>query len=80
MSKGWQTNSFDSQVVPIILGDPKDTLELRNKLLEYGILVGAVRPPTVPKNSSRLRFSFHAGVGEGKVEKILGILNSWKKR
>jgi len=77
---GWQTNSFDSQIVPIILGDPKDALELRNKLLEYGILVGAVRPPTVPQNSSRLRFSFHANVGEKKVEEILRLLNSWKKR
>lgn len=77
---GWQTNAFDSQIVPIILGDPKDALELRNKLLEYGILVGAVRPPTVPQNSSRLRFSFHADVGEKKVEEILGLLNSWKKK
>ena len=80
VNQGWQTNSFDSQIVPIILGTPKDALELRNKLLEYGILVGAVRPPTVPQNSSRLRFSFHAGVNEEKVEEILGILNSWKKR
>ncbi len=77
---GWETNIFDSQIVPIILGDPKDALELRNKLLEYGILVGAVRPPTVPQNSSRLRFSFHAGVSEQKVEEILELLNSWKKR
>jgi 8-amino-7-oxononanoate synthase len=77
---GWQTNAFDSQIVPVILGDPKDALELRNKLLEYGILVGAVRPPTVPQNSSRLRFSFHADVGEKKVEEILRLLNSWKKR
>lgn len=77
---GWQTNAFDSQIVPIILGDPKDALELRNKLLEYGILVGAVRPPTVPQNSSRLRFSFHADVDEKKVKEILGLLNSWKKK
>jgi 8-amino-7-oxononanoate synthase len=80
VNEDWKTNSFDSQIVPIILGDPKDALELRNKLLEYGVLVGAVRPPTVPKNSSRLRFSFHAGVGEEKLEEILGILNSWKKK
>ena len=79
-NSGWQTNSFDSQIVPIILGDPKDALELRNKLLEHGILVGAVRPPTVPQNSSRLRFSFHAGVKEEKVDELLGILNSWKRR
>ena len=77
---GWQTHAFDSQIVPVIVGDPKDALELRNKLLEHGILVGAVRPPTVPQDSSRLRFSFHAGVGEEKVEEIITLLNSWKQK
>ena len=75
---GWHTHAFDSQIVPVIVGDPKDALELRNKLLEHGILVGAVRPPTVPQDSSRLRFSFHAGVGEQKVEEIITLMNSWK--
>jgi len=77
---GWQTHTFDSQIVPVIVGDPKDALELRNKLLEHGILVGAVRPPTVPQDSSRLRFSFHAGVGEEKVEEIITLLNLWKQK
>ena len=79
-NEGWQTNNFDSQIVPVILGEPKDVLELRNKLLEHGILAGAVRPPTVPQNSSRLRFSFHAGVEEQKVEEIITLMNSWKQK
>lgn len=79
-NKGWQTHNFDSQIIPLILGNPEDTLELRNKLLEHGILVGAVRPPTVPQNSSRLRFSFHAGIDDQKIEKIISILDSWKKK
>jgi len=79
-SGGWETNTFDSQIVPVILGNPDDTLELRNKLLEHGILVGAVRPPTVPQNSSRLRFSFHSGVGETHLDEIMSILNSWQRR
>lgn len=80
VSSGWQTHGFDSQIVPVILGDPKDTLELRNKLLDHGIWVGAVRPPTVPANSSRLRFSFHAGVGEEKVAEIITLMNAWKSK
>jgi 8-amino-7-oxononanoate synthase len=79
-AQSWRTNDFDSQIVPVIVGDPKDVLELRNKLLEHGILAGAVRPPTVPQNSSRLRFSFHAGVGEQKVGEIITLLNSWKQK
>ena len=78
--EGWHTHAFDSQIVPVIVGTPKDALELRNKLLEHGILVGAVRPPTVPQDSSRLRFSFHAGVGEDKVEEIITLMNSWKQK
>ncbi len=77
---GWQTNAFDSQIVPVIVGDPKDALELRNKLLEHGILAGAVRPPTVPQNSSRLRFSFHSGIGEDRVDAIMTIMNSWQQK
>jgi 8-amino-7-oxononanoate synthase len=77
---GWQTNDFDSQIVPVIVGDPKDTLELRNKLLEHGILAGAVRPPTVPQNSARLRFSFHSGIGEDQVNTIIKIMNAWKQK
>ena len=77
---GWQTNDFDSQIVPVIVGDPKDALELRNKLLEHGILAGAVRPPTVPQNSSRLRFSFHSGIGEDQVDAIMTIMNAWKQK
>lgn len=77
---GWQTHAFDSQIVPVIVGDPKDALELRNKLLEHGILAGSVRPPTVPQDSSRLRFSFHAGVEEEKAEEIIILFNSWKQK
>ena len=79
-NEGWQTNTFDSQIVPVIVGDPKDVLELRNKLLEHGILAGAVRPPTVPQNSSRLRFSFHAGVEEQNMKEIITLMNLWKQK
>ena len=79
-NEGWETHAFDSQIVPVIVGDPKDALELRNKLLEHGILTGAVRPPTVPQNSSRLRFSFHAGVTEDQVEAMITLMNSWKQK
>lgn len=77
---GWQTHAFDSQIVPVVLGDPKEALELRNQLLEHGIWAGAVRPPTVPQNSSRLRFSFHSGIGEGQVDEIIQVMNAWRKQ
>ena len=78
--EGWQTNEFDSQIIPLILKDPKYTIEIRNKLLDHGILTGAVRPPTVPQNSSRIRFSLHSGVSEQDVEDILRVLSQWKSQ
>lgn len=78
-AEGWETHTFDSQIVPVIVGDAKDTLELRNHLLDHGIMAGAVRPPTVPANSSRLRFSFHSGVTEEQVDELIGLMKTWKR-
>ena len=44
-------------IVPIVIGDPGQTLALSKRLEERGLLVGAIRPPTVPQGSSRLRIS-----------------------
>jgi 7-keto-8-aminopelargonate synthetase-like enzyme len=42
-------------IVPITIADPKAAIEVASRLLERGFLVGAIRPPTVPRNTSRLR-------------------------
>jgi len=44
-------------IVPIILGDPDRTVRVAAKLEERGFLVGAIRPPTVPDGTSRLRIT-----------------------
>ena len=56
-----------------------ETIVLRDRLLEKGILVGAVRPPTVTRNTSRLRISLHTGVEESLVDELISLLNKWKK-
>jgi 8-amino-7-oxononanoate synthase len=75
---GWSTNPFDSQIVPVIIGDPDRTLALQNHLQAQGILLGAVRPPTVPANSSRLRVSLHTGVTREHLDEFLKWLNAWR--
>ena len=64
-------------IVPILIGDPVKTLELRNTLLQQGIMVGAIRPPTVPPQTSRLRISLHTGVNRQTLEELEGILEPW---
>jgi 8-amino-7-oxononanoate synthase len=44
-------------IVPIILGDPAEALSQARALEEEGFIVTAIRPPTVPHGSSRLRIS-----------------------
>jgi 8-amino-7-oxononanoate synthase len=66
-----------SPIVPVLIGDPVKTLELRNSLLQQGIMVGAVRPPTVPRHTSRLRISLHTNVTEDALEELGVILKPW---
>ncbi len=76
---GWETNNFDSQIVPLILGQAKMIESLSRFLGEKGILVSAIRPPTVAKDSSRLRFSIHSGITRQNLNEILELLNQWRK-
>ena len=56
-----------SAIVPIVLGEAKRTLAVSAALEEAGFLVGAIRPPTVPAGTSRLRVTFSAAHGEADV-------------
>ena len=49
-----------SSIVPVILGDPKRALTASTLLEDEGFLVTAIRPPTVPDGTARLRFTFSA--------------------
>ncbi|MGZ6095725.1 MAG: aminotransferase class I/II-fold pyridoxal phosphate-dependent enzyme, partial [Polyangiales bacterium] len=47
-------------IVPLILGDAARTVEVSRRLLELGLFVQAIRPPTVPRETSRLRLTVQA--------------------
>lgn len=50
----------ESQIIPIIIGDAAKTLRLSMNLIKRGFFVPAIRPPSVPENTSRLRISLNA--------------------
>lgn len=54
------SNDVHSAIIPIIIGDEELALEISNKLLEKGILIPAIRYPTVAKGKARLRASLMA--------------------
>ena len=48
------------QIVPLIVGDERDALRLCQAALERGVFAQAIRPPTVPAGTSRLRLAVMA--------------------
>lgn len=63
-----------SAIQPLVVGAAAQALELSRALRERGILIAAIRPPTVPPGSSRLRITLSAGHTAGQVDQLLGIL------
>lgn len=60
IEQGWNLMPSETPIQPIVLGDSTTAMALSRALLEQGILVTAIRPPTVPKGSARLRITFSA--------------------
>jgi 8-amino-7-oxononanoate synthase len=57
-----------SPIVPVVIGDESAALEAARILMERGFLVPAIRPPSVPPGSSRLRVTVSAAHSEQQVE------------
>lgn len=63
---------YDSPILPLIIGDPEITLQVAAQLAEqFHIYVGAIRPPSVPKGTSRLRLSLHCNVAYDSLANTL---------
>jgi 8-amino-7-oxononanoate synthase len=61
-------------IVPVILGEADRALAVSRQLEELGFLVAAIRPPTVPAGTARLRVTFSAAHEEKQVDALLGAL------
>jgi 8-amino-7-oxononanoate synthase len=57
-----------SQIVPVMIGDAGQTVDIAEQLCEHGFRVHGVRPPTVPPGTSRLRLSLTAAMDENMLE------------
>ena len=55
--QGWNVPGTESAIVPIICGASESALMLSKELLQAGIQVGAIRPPTVPQGQARIRLT-----------------------
>ena len=60
-----------SAIQPLVVGDAARALDLSDKLRQRGLLIGAIRPPTVPVGTSRLRITLSAAHSEEQVDQLL---------
>ena len=61
-------------IQPILVGDSERAMQLSAMLKARGLLVGAIRPPTVPAGSARLRVTLSAAHTEAQLERLLQAL------
>jgi len=62
------------QIVPVIVGGAEAAVELSTRLQDHGLLVPAIRPPSVPDGTARLRISLTAGHSEEDVCRLADAL------
>ncbi|MFT3847440.1 MAG: 8-amino-7-oxononanoate synthase [Propionivibrio sp.] len=70
----WRLVPSPTAIQPIIIGDNHEALRVANALYERGLWVPAIRPPTVPKGTARLRVSLTAAHTSGQIERLVDAL------
>lgn len=71
----WQLMPSDTAIQPLLIGDNHRALKLSEGLRERGIWVAAIRPPTVPQGTARLRITLSAAHSEADVAQLIGALH-----
>jgi len=71
---GLQLLDSETAIQPIIVGDSEKALKMSESLWQHDIYIPAIRPPTVPEGSARLRVSFNADHELSHVQQLLGTL------
>ena len=68
---GFALGPSESPILPLMVGDAKKSMELCERLLERGVFAQAIRPPTVPPGTSRLRVTLMATHTEEQIGRAL---------
>ncbi len=74
--QGFAVNDSETPIIPIIVGDPSRATALSDAAIERGVFVQAIRPPTVPAGTSRLRAVATAGHTETEIHAAATILGA----
>lgn len=77
--QGWQLVESQTAIQPIIVGDAARTLALSQRLADQGILAVAIRPPTVPQGTSRLRVTLSAAHIAEHVGRLVEVMAGFNR-
>lgn len=75
---GWDPPTPGGPIVPVVLGDEARALLAMEALAQAGLGVVAIRPPTVPKGTSRLRLTLSAAHRADDVVRLVDALQAWR--
>lgn len=73
--RDYDTLGSSTQIVPAVIGSEAAALAAAQQLNDAGVLAVAIRPPTVPEGTSRLRFALNSTLAEPEMERLLAALS-----
>ncbi len=72
--EGLDTMESSTQIIPILIGEASRTIRMSDRLLEKGVFIQGIRPPTVPENTSRLRITVTASHTKDDLKQALSAI------
>lgn len=76
----WRLEPSPTPIQPLVIGSNEEALAVSERLREQGTLVPAIRPPTVPNGTARLRISLSAAHSVADVERLVAALHAAEAR
>ncbi len=74
ISQGLQVGPTNSQIIPIMIGDPERAVAATSRAMDDGVYAQAIRPPTVPEGTSRLRVTVMASHDPADLERAAEVI------
>jgi 8-amino-7-oxononanoate synthase len=78
--EGWDAKATATQIVPLVIGRNDSALAAAEFLQRRGFAVRAIRPPTVPEGTARLRFSLTSKIHTADLDRLIEAMSFWFAR
>jgi 8-amino-7-oxononanoate synthase len=73
-AEGVECGQSETQILPLVVGDARDAMEACERALARGVFAQAIRPPTVPEGTSRLRLAVMASHTRSELRRAASVL------